>query len=63
LVSWLFFVEPISKGRCRFISRYRTSYAPQLRARLTYGPWLTEAVGFMMDRAMLRGVKRRAEAP
>jgi hypothetical protein len=60
--SWLFFVEPLGETRCRFISRFRISYPAGVGARLSYGPWLTEAIGFVMDRAMLRGVKRRAEA-
>lgn len=60
-VSWLFFVEPLPGDRCRLISRYRASYPRGLRSQVTYGPWLAESIGFMMDRAMLRGIKRRAE--
>lgn len=61
-VSWLFFVEPLGESRSRIISRFRIRHASGLKNRLTYGPWLTESIGFAMDRAMLRGVKRRAEA-
>jgi hypothetical protein len=61
-VSWLLLVDPLDATRCRFISRYRVSYGQELRLRLAYGPWPLEAIGFMMDRAMLLGVKRRAEA-
>lgn len=60
-VSWLFFVEPLGSSRSRLISRFRIEHAPGLRARLSYGPWLTESIGFVMDRAMLLGIKRRAE--
>lgn len=59
--SWLFFVEPLSESRSRFISRFRIDHGVGFRNRLSYGPWLTESIGFVMDRAMLRGVKRRAE--
>lgn len=58
-LSWLLMVEPLSHKSCRFISRVRTS--PDRDAAQAYGPWLTESVASVMDRAMLRGVKRRAE--
>lgn len=53
---------PLTAGRCRLISRFRVGYASgSWRAWLTYGPYLTEAVGFVMDRRMLLGIKERAE--
>ena len=58
-ISWLLFVEPLGPTRCRFISRVRTR--PDRTMRLTYGPWLMESVATVMNRAMLRGIKRRAE--
>jgi hypothetical protein len=61
-VSWLFLVEPIDDGHCRFVSRYRCRCDGSLRTRLEYGPWLAEPLGFAMDRRMLLGVKQRAEA-
>jgi len=60
-VSWLFLVEPLSPGRSRFISRFRSDCSDDLATRLAYGPLLVEPVGFVMDRRMLRGVKERAE--
>lgn len=60
-ISWLFLIEPLSEKTCRVISHYRIRHPKGWRARLTYGPWLTEAIGFVMDRAMLIGIKRRAE--
>lgn len=60
-VSWLFFVEPLGEEKCRLISRYRIDHIQGVLARLSYGPWLTESLGFVMDRAMLLGVKERAE--
>jgi len=62
-VSWLFFLEPLPGGRTRFISRFRSGYSgASLRQRLMYGPYLTESIGFVMDRRMLLGVKQRVEA-
>lgn len=60
--SWLFLVEPLGPGRCRFLSRYRADCSDDLVTRLTFGPALVEPVGFAMDRRMLKGVKGRAEA-
>lgn len=62
-VSWLFLIEPRGVAKSRLISRFRVAHAPGLRGRLSYGPWLTESIGFVMDRAMLLGIKRRVEAP
>jgi hypothetical protein len=59
--SWLFFVEPLGKARCRFISRFRCACSDDLATRLAFGPALIEPVGFAMDRRMLLGVKERAE--
>jgi hypothetical protein len=59
--SWLFLVEPLGPGRCRFISRYRCDTSADLASRLAFGPGLMEPVGFAMDRRMLMGVKERAE--
>jgi hypothetical protein len=62
VTTWLFYVEPVTPTRCRFISRFRMGYAAtSKRARRRYGPYLTEAIGFVMDRRMLLGVKDRAE--
>jgi hypothetical protein len=59
--SWLFLVEPLSGGRSRFISRFRCACSKDLATRLLQGPYVGEAVGFVMDRQMLLGVKERAE--
>jgi hypothetical protein len=60
-VSWLFFVEPLSPVRSRFISRFRCDCSDDFATRIAYGPILTEPVGYVMDRRMLQGVKERAE--
>ena len=60
--TWLFYVESLSPRRSRFISRFRMGYSGRSkRARRLYGPYVTEAIGFVMDRRMLLGVKERAE--
>ena len=60
--SWLFSVESLPGGRSRLLSRFRADCSDDLATRLAAGPYVTEAVGYVMDRAMLEGVKRRAEA-
>ena len=60
-VSWLFYIEPISVGKCLCISRYRADYSQDLRTRAAYGPSLLEPIGFAMDRRMLQGIRERVE--
>jgi hypothetical protein len=60
-VTWTFFVEPLGRDRCRFISRYRCATSDHFSTRAAFGPTLLEPVGFAMDRRMLLGVKERAE--
>lgn len=59
--SWGFYVEPLAKGRCRLISRYRCAASEGALSALQYGPLLLEPIGFAMDRRMLLGVKTRVE--
>ncbi len=59
--SWLFYVEPLAAGRCRMLSRFRSTCSDDLGARVAFGPTLLEPIGFVMDRRMLLGVKERAE--
>jgi len=59
--SWLFLVEPLDRGRSRFVSRYRVACSDTLRTRLAFGPALVEPIGAEMDRRMLLGVKAMAE--
>jgi hypothetical protein len=61
--SWLFLVEPLGDQRCRLVSRFRASSSDDLATRLSSGPTLIEPIGFVMDRRMLLGIKRRAEPP
>ncbi len=59
--SWLFYLEPLEDGRCRFISRYRVAFSDDLATWLSFGPLLSEPIGFAMDRRMLLGVKALVE--
>jgi hypothetical protein len=60
-LTWLFLVESLDEGRSRFVSRYRIACSGDLSTRLSFGPWIVEPIGFMMDRRMLLGVKERVE--
>ena len=60
--SWLLLVEPLGPDCCRLVSRYRVACSNDWRTRLAFGPTFVEAIGFNMDRRMLLGIKRRAEA-
>lgn len=62
-LSWLFFIEALDNGlRSRVISRFRADYSQDWAMRLSFGPLLTESVGFVMDRRMLLGIKERVMA-
>jgi hypothetical protein len=61
-VSWAFLLEPLAPGRCRLVSRFRTSYSSDLFTRITQGPALLEPIGFAMDRRMLFGIKERVSS-
>lgn len=60
--TWLFLVEPIGTTKCRVVSRYRVATSEDLLTRVGFGPLLVEPIGFAMDRRMLLGIKKRAEA-
>jgi hypothetical protein len=60
--SWLLAAQPLGPDRTRVVSRYRCACSDDLRTRLAMGPALVEPVGSTMDRRMLQGIARRAEA-
>ncbi|HWQ84295.1 MAG TPA: hypothetical protein VN363_07000 [Anaerolineales bacterium] len=60
-VTWAFVIQPHGENASRLISRWRASWRPGLFADLAWGV-LIEAIGFVMDRKMLLGIKRRAES-
>jgi len=61
-VSWGFYLNEISPGKTRLLSRYRSDYSDQFANRLSLGPLFVEPVSFVMDRKMLRQIKKNAEA-
>lgn len=58
-VTWLFHLEPLDGGGTRLISRFRSDCSDDLATRLRTGPYLTESIGFVMDRQMLKGIEQR----
>jgi hypothetical protein len=60
--SWAFLLEPLTMGRCRVVSRFRSACSDDFATRLVQGPTLLEPVGFAMDRRMLLGIRDRVLA-
>ena len=57
IATWQFILEPRGENVTRLLVRQRLAYSPDLA-----WVWrLTEPVGFVMERKMLLGIKRRAE--
>jgi hypothetical protein len=57
IATWQFYLQPIDQNSTRLLARQRLSYSPDLS-----WVWrLTEPVGFIMERKMLLGIRRRAE--
>lgn len=61
LARWTFFLDPLDASRTRLIVRYHGAYEPGLMNTLIWRG-LTDPLFFMMERQMLIGIKRRAEA-
>ena len=59
--SWVFVLEPIDAQTTRLIVRSRGDYPPTL-ANFIIWRAITEPLHFIMERKMLLGMKRRAEA-
>ena len=60
--SWAFLVEPVAPGRCRVVSRFRSTFSADFATQQLQGPTLLEPVGFAMDRRMLLGIRDRVLA-
>jgi hypothetical protein len=58
--SWSFVALPAVSGT-RLIARWRHDFDPSVKGYLTW-KFSLEPIHFVMERAMLRGIKRRAEA-
>lgn len=59
-ISWQWVLEPLDDGATRLIVRQRLTFAPTLTNRLMW--YMVELMNFVMERKMLKGIKRRAEA-
>ena len=59
--TWQFAVRPGPAGTSRFITRGRSDYSPDWKARLAFGRFPVEAITFVMSRKMMLEVKRLAE--
>jgi hypothetical protein len=59
--TWAFIVEPLDKATSRLIVRWRSAWGPTTAARLA-APTLLEPAHFIMERGMMLGIKKRAEA-
>ncbi len=60
-LTWTFYLQKIDSTTTKLITRGRYAYGPGLANSLSYGPYLIEPIAFVMERKMLRGIKRRAE--
>ncbi len=60
-LSWAWLLEE-HNGGTRLLTRWQADYSASLANRLGFGPLLLEPISFVMDRKMLLGIKRRAEA-
>ncbi|MBN1146465.1 MAG: hypothetical protein JXA78_04365 [Anaerolineales bacterium] len=57
IATWQFILNPRDKNSTRLIVRQRLAYSPDLA-----WVWrLTEPVGFVMERKMMLGIRKRAE--
>jgi hypothetical protein len=60
--TWLFFLDAKDENTTRMISRFRIDYSPSIRNKISYG-YFVEPVSSTMQQQMMRGIKKRAEAP
>jgi hypothetical protein len=59
--SWTFVLDPVGQGATRLLVRWRSDFRPTLAGWLV-NKYALEPVHFVMERKMLLGIKRRAEA-
>jgi hypothetical protein len=59
--TWLFFIDTGNGNSTRMISRFRIDYNLSMWNKISYG-YFVEPVSSTMQRKMLLGIKRRAEA-
>lgn len=59
-ITWAFVLEPLEAGGTRLLARTRAAWADTTSSRLARGLMLSPA-HLIMERGMLRGIKKRAE--
>jgi hypothetical protein len=59
--TWVFVLVPVGASTCRLLARVRADYRPRAIGLLI--PTLLEPVHLLMERAMLRGIRRRSYRP
>jgi hypothetical protein len=59
--TWAFVLVPVGASTCRLLARVRADYRPRAIGLLI--PTLLEPVHLLMERAMLRGIRRRSDGP
>ena len=60
--TWGFYLLQTDDGVTRLIERGRHAVGKGTQAKLGFGPYLIDPVGFVMSRKMLKTIKRLAEA-
>lgn len=60
--TWLFHIREIAPNTTRLISRWYADFPDKLVFKLGYGAPITGSIAFVMDRKMLKGIKKRVEA-
>jgi hypothetical protein len=60
-VTWGFYLQQTEGGGTRLIERGRHAVGKGIVAKLGFGPYLLDPVGFVMSRRMLKTIKRLAE--
>ena len=60
--TWGFYLLQTEDGVTRLIERGRHAAGTGLLAKLGFGPYLIDPIGFVMSRKMLKTIKRLAEA-
>ena len=60
--TWGFYLHQTEDGVTRLIERGRHAVGKGIQAKLGYGPYLIDPVGFVMSRRMLKTIKCLAEA-
>ena len=61
-MTWMWFLDQLDERTTRLITWWRSDYNLSLGNRLMFGAFIVEPIGFVMDRKMLLGIKKRAEA-